>query len=807
MESHDDVRSALSRRTLLLLGSAVPLAAAFPVLGPGAAPAHADDDQFEDLRVRWANYLTGGPDLDLAHPQIAPQLASLSSDAAEHLATADHDPQEAASIWEDLPMVSDDAANMALTYQRMLVIAKAWSTPGTDQHDSAEVQEVLVRWYRHMYLHWYNLVNWRGGNWWFWEIGIPRDLGDLSILLAPVLTEEDRIAATDRIRRQAPDPNGRTGSTLRETGGNRADKVLSCILRGVVAQNADDIVLARDALSDIEGDGARSLFQYVTSGNGFYQDGSYIDHERLPYVGTYGSVALTGVARSLMLVAGSPWAITDPNVSVILDAPERSFSPFIWSGRMMQTVRGRAVSRETEQDFKNAWAVASAIILLATEIDEPYRSAYRSLAKGWLTRCSEDYSARASLSDLSRVLPLLADPDIPAAPESTGHLQFGSQERMVHRSEGWAYTVATSSARIGRYEWGNDENNLGWHQGDGAAYLHLAHDQGQFADDYWPTVDPYRLPGTTASLTPRESGASGAGTGIPRAENLWAGGVGLSDRWGTAGMDLTNSLGSVSARKSWFLLDDMVIALGSGVSADGDDAETIVENRASAPGRSGTLTVDGTGIGTTDSFAAPGWAHLEDVAGYVFLGEQQIRAEVADRSGSWQEINSGADTGGSPDEVTRSYATLAVQHPAGTSGGRYGYVILPGRSAQQTRVAVRTLEVEVVRQDEVAHIVRVRQKGRWFLFAHLFGAADEGSVRSSGPCAVLASGTGSAAAVAVSSPSKSIEHATIELDLGRPFRRVTAADERLTVAGGHRLTIEADLAHASGASFEAELRV
>ena len=806
MDSHDVVQSHLSRRSLLLLGSALPLAAAIPAFGPGASPAHAAD-AFEDLRVRWAHYLTGGPDLDLDHPQIAPQLAALSDEAAEYLATADLHPPEGASIWSDLPMVSDDAANMALTYQRMLVIATAWSTAGTDQHDSTEVQDVLVGWYRHMYTHWYNLENWRGGNWWFWEIGIPTDLGYLSILLAPVLTAEDRIAATDRIRRQAPDPNGRTGSSLRETGGNRADKVLACILRGVVARHEEDITLARDALSDVEGDGARSLFQYVSSGNGFYPDGSYIDHEFLPYVGTYGNVALTGVARSLMLLAGSPWEVTDPDVAVILDAPEKSFSPFIWSGRMMETVRGRAVSREHERDYHDAWSTANAVMLLATQIEEPYRSTYRSLAKGWLTRCSEDYSAAASLSDLSRALPLLADQEVPAAAEGTGHVQFGSQERMVHRGEGWAYTVATSSTRIGRYEWGNNENNLGWHQGDGAAYLHLAHDQGQFADDYWPTVDPYRLPGTTASLTERESGESGAGTGIPRAENRWAGGVGLSDRWGTAGMDLTNSPGTVEAKKSWFLLDDMVIALGSGVSADGDDAETIVENRSFALGHPGRLTVGGRTITTTNYRRTPGWAHLEDVAGYVFLGEQQVRAEVADRSGSWQEINSGADTGGSTEEVARSYATLSVQHPAGTTGGRYGYVILPGRSAQQTRAAVRILDIEVVRQDEVAHIVRVHQSDRWFLFAHLFAAAAEGSVRASGPCAVLASGTGNTATIAVSSPSKSLEQASIELDLGRPFRQVTAQHERLAVTGGHQIAIEADFAHAAGASFETELRV
>jgi hyaluronate lyase len=761
-------------------------------------------DPFAALRARWVDYLTGGAGVDLANPDVARLVDDLSARAADALATA-LPLAPSGDLWADLPMRGPKEGNISGSYQRVLLVATAWATHGTAQAGDPAVAATLVAWYRHLSSYWYTLTIPKAGNWWFWEIGIPRTLGDLTAIIDGQLEQADRDAAMTAVRRFTPNPNWRgTGTSLAETGGNRADKALACLLRGIASRSEADMVLARDALSDVVRGGANSLFRHVTSGNGFYADGSYIDHSYLPYVGTYGNVALAGVARSLMLLAGSPWDVTDPAVSVILDAPDQAFAPFIWNGRMLETVRGRAVSRERERDFHDGFTTANSLLLLAAGLGEPHRTAYRSLAKGWLERCTVPHASTAGIGDASRALALLADDAVEAAPEPTGHRHFGAQERMVHRGAGWAFTVATSSKRIGRYEWGNNENNLGWHQGDGAAYLYVEGDQGQFSDDYWPTVDPYRLPGTTASLTPRSSGASGAGTGIPRASNAWAGGVSLAGRWGTAGMDLVNSLGDVSAKKSWFVLDDLIIALGSDVQA-WSDAETTVENRSFATDAEVRLTLDGAPVSGPVTAEAPKWAHLAGVAGYVFVGAQRVHAQVAERSGSWYDLNSGADTAGSSDRRTRRYATLSALHPAGTAGGAYGYVILPGASAAQTAEAAAGLELEVLRQDAAAHIVRLTRGGVRFILAHLFQPVGEGVVQADGPCAVIATRHGNEAQLAVSSPTRAIERAAITVDFGRPLRTVVSADERLAVAGGKVVAIEAALSNGGGRSFEATL--
>ncbi|MDK9580070.1 polysaccharide lyase family 8 super-sandwich domain-containing protein [Sneathia sanguinegens] len=65
-----------------------------------------------------------------------------------------------------------------------------------------------------------------------------------------------------------------------------------------------------------------------------------------------------------------------------------------------------------------------------------------------------------------------------------------------------------SSNKIKYYEAMNGENERGWYTGDGMLYLYNG-DIRQFNDEFWSTVDPYRLPGITVDKAKRED-ASGS---------------------------------------------------------------------------------------------------------------------------------------------------------------------------------------------------------------------------------------------------------------------------------------------------------
>ncbi|MVA76544.1 hypothetical protein GC722_10980 [Auraticoccus sp. F435] len=799
--SHPDTLR-LTRRTLLV-STATASTAALTLTGPGTRAAA--QDEYDSLRTRWADLLTGG-ELDPSVPEIRAGLDRMDAQTATLLdglqTSADR-----TLLWQDLPVAGPQEANVGVSYQRLLDLALAWATTGSAVEGDEEVLAAVVSALRFLHDEGYNASMSPSGNWWFWEIGNPRRLADTCALLGPALPAEDLADYLAAIRRFTPNPNFRGRGTSPETGANRTDKAVACAVRGVLARDGDEIALARDALSDVVGGGRNSVFRYVTSGDGFYADGSFVQHGRLPYVGTYGNVALGGVAEMLALLGGSSWDVADPDRDVVLDAPEKSFAPFIWNGLMMETVRGRAVSRERERDFHDAASTISALLLMAPGVDEAHARRYRSLARGWIDAMPVPYLELVGLPEVSRALALLADASVVPGREVDGHQHFADQDRSVHRRPGWAFTVSTSSSRIGRYEWGNDENNLGWYQGDGMTYLYVEDDLRQFSDDFWPTVDPYRLPGTTVGLEPRQSG-EGAGTGIPRATRPWAGGAVAAGRWGAIGMDHLAYDGDLTARKSWFCLDDSVVALGAQItSTDGFEVETCVENRLQRPGS--RLLVDGDTLldvdGETDLTGAS-WAHLEGVGGYLFGPGSRLVARREERTGSWRRINSGGDTGGSDTPTTRRYLQLRLEHGVDPAGAGYEYVLLPRATPAQTRRRASAPGHQVLANTADVQAVRAVQRGTLVTLANVFTAGEVDGHRSSGPCSLVLVRQGGQTTVAVSDPSRSA--APLRLELALPGdHEVVGADDELTVTTRRgRVQVDAALGRSRGATRTLTLR-
>lgn len=105
---------------------------------------------------------------------------------------------------------------------------------------------------------------------------------------------------------------------------------------------------------------------------------------------------------------------------------------------------------------------------------------------------------------------------------------------------------------------------------------------GQYSDAFWPTVDPYRLPGVTASRKVLADGAGGDwGASLPDVN--WVGGSTDGQR-AAIGQYLKGLQSTLLAKKSWFCLDDSIICLGAGITCtDAAAVESTVENRNLGP--------------------------------------------------------------------------------------------------------------------------------------------------------------------------------------------------------------------------------
>ncbi|MFB8085222.1 polysaccharide lyase 8 family protein [Streptomyces sp. NPDC055992] len=798
----------VSRRTLLAASGGATASAVLAAAPARAAAGNGTQesgpitgDDFDGLLDRAGTLLTGGA-FDPADPDFAAGVAALDSTAGALWESLDRGAGRTA-LWSDLSPLTDPG-NFGQSYTRLRTIAVAWATPGTALSGQAETAEALLGALRFAYDTAYHPSARETGNWWFWEIGAPRALMDCCVLLRerlPAADLADYLAVVDRF---CPDADRRTNSpTLPETGANRTDKAVIVALRGLLGKDADKVASARDALSDVRDSGRNSLFRYTTSGDGFYEDGSFVQHSEVAYTGSYGTVLLGGAAWLLSLLAGSPWAVTDPKVSVMYEAVERSFVPVIFDGLMMDAVRGRAISRERAGDHRDGASAVAAILLLATGAPAGPAERWRSLVKGWLTRNrTTPFTSLATLPQLALAKAVLAEKSIHPAPRTTGSFVFADMDRVVHRRPGWACTLSLSSKRISAYEAGNGENLHGWYTGDGMTYLYDGDDLGQYNDGFWPSVDPYRLPGTTVDTRPREDLGTGAGTSTYRPSNAVAGGATLDGRYSAAAMELIGAPGStLRARKTWFLLDNTVVALGAGItSGDGRPVETVIENRnLGADGRN-RLLVDGI-PGRNGTAGRARWAHIEGLGGYVLPGGSSLRTLREERTGTWRDIDTGADTGGSTDPVTRRYLTLWLDHGTSPAGAGYAYVLLPGASAAATAVWSASRPVRIVANDATAQAVEDRRTG--LTAVHFWAAGTAAGITASGPATVLVRRRGGRVSVAVADPGRSGTSVTV----GLPFavREATETDDTVELTPGRKPLLTVAVGGTRGHTHHAEL--
>lgn len=794
--------SNMSRRTLFrAAGSA---AVAGILLGAASQPGFANTPAtFTELIARRRAVLTGGLDASTV-PELAAKLAQIAGQTSSTWESMDKSAGRA-GLWADLPLTgigtsATATSNMALSFNRLFDLAMGHAVPGTALSGSPALAADIISGLQQLSDTAYKPGMRAAGNWWFWEIGNPRKVGDILVLMHGEVPAPLRTALLAAARWFTPNPNWRgRGTSFAETGANRVDKAVSCAMRGILDANTSEIALSRDALSDVVGGGRNSLFKQVASGDGFYPDGSFVQHGKLPYAGTYGVVAMAGVAELINLLGGSEWEAVDPDRTILLDSVENTFAPFVWDGRIMDTIRGRAVSRQKAPDYADGFALIGAVLLLAPGAGEPYTSRFLSLAKGWLERCRDqsmvsDPSQRLARSLLA--LDVLNNNSVTAAPAPVFTRMFADQDRLVHHRPAWGSTVSTSSNRIGRYEWGNNENNHGWYQGDGMTYVYNRTDQAQFSSDFWPTIDPYRLPGTTVNLEPRPSGASGAGTGIPGAFQAFAGGLTVQERWGVVGMDHLNHNKSLAAKKSWFFLEDTLVCLGAGIEGTGGaEVITTVENRSYAPGQAPSLRIDHANqrLAAGQSQGAKGSVHIDGYGGIVFLPAENEAADaqvsLVSRTGTWQSVNSGADTGGDDVPVSRDYVTIVQSHGVNPKGAGYAYMVLPAADHSDTFKAQAKPGVEVLANNAGAQAIRV--SGESLMLANFFAAAGAAGYSASGPCSAATQESGGQLLVTVADPSRTQETVRLAVPAdGVTWANVVSADEGASVVSTNPLTLE-----------------
>jgi hyaluronate lyase len=749
----------ITRRRLLSLVPAASLSGlALPQRASATTGDASEDGQSDpptDLARLLGNtvaMLAGTPESN-ARPEVAAKLATIEQNARSRLTAMDAADDD--ELFTGLPLGENDT-NLTQTYQYLYEIALATRAPGSALLDDIAVQRRVLEGLIWVHEHYYGDQS-QGyyGNWFNWEIGISNHVSRTLALLADQAREyAPELAATYVASMDAYLRNGKDGDVDLDsrfhTGANLADITTNRILQGAVLgdQARLDKAIA-DQLTVYATIDPYHLRHRVT--DGYYADGSFIQHHSVAYTGSYGKGLLSRVVQTIKILDGTSYAPAEDLVGIVQGWVRNGFAPLIFEGWMMEVVKGRAVSR-TATGYADVAVIVEAIV----------GAEDAAALKGYVKHIRA--TSRAGLNPTSFVSPvsiarysdIISDDTITPTDLNppARSVAFNAMDRHVHRRPGYAFAVARSSDRISKYEYMNGENLLPWFQGDGAYYLYLSgQDQTQaYGVDYFVTVSPYRLAGVTAPVEERKTIPELYGTPyydnpdhplsftpssesqntyvyFPRGTNRWSGGATLG-AYGASGMVLSDDVPFVHkqqgilpddfvvyqnarATKSWFMLDDEIVVLAADVTDPaGRVVTTSVDARIAAP--SDDITVRGV-LRDGGSWTGPGTADLawlryandtQGIAvGYVFLEPRPANVALETVTRNLRVVRTS-----NPDrQVSKSVFGVWFEQPAGAPPSSLAYALVPNATEQALRsyvngpltVLTNTSEIQAIRHSRL----------------------------------------------------------------------------------------------------------
>ena len=590
-------------------------------------------------------------------------------------------------------------------YDGLVKIVKAYSTPGTKYYKREEIKTQVIDALDWLYDNAYHENLPELGNWWQWEIGIPKKLNEILAIMYDEVPKDKKIKYLKASQYFQPyakwsafSPSASYSSAPHKrisTGGNRIDTSLICFIRGVLMEDRTQILDGLNSVAEVG--------KIVTEKDGFYKDGSFVQHDNVAYNGTYATVLFDGLGMILELIDGTEFKIESPEINNIYDSILKGYSYLMINGGVNDSVSGRSISRDNSSEIERGKDLVSSITLLSSKAPKEYRNDLYSMIKK-IVLDNNFYSVikKESKPKIKNILEnIMADENIkPLKVEGTKI--FGAMDRAVYtNSKEGKVVLSMHSNRIANYETMNEENLKGWYTGDGMTYIY-GKDSSSFVE-FWPTVDMYHLSGVTNSINKMENKAGERREKPTVSPKKFVGGVETGDV-AFVGMDFISWNNKTTAKKSWLMIDGAVLALGSNITSTDGEIHTTIDNRILKKGK---IYIDGKELNKNSTIKDPknltinfNENYPDENIGYKIINSPELNINFTENKGSWKNIGGTLDT-----EIVKQYFSVYLNHGKDPKDETYAYVILPMFSKEEVE-NYDTSRFKIEKLDDKAHIVR-----------------------------------------------------------------------------------------------------
>lgn len=699
------------------------------------------------------------------------------------------------------------SAFITQSFNNLLQMTLGYCSKGSKYYHDTQLCGVIIQGMQWMYQNRYHEHHEPiYDNWWDFHIGGAHQLMNILILMKTDLPQELLEAYGRAVKHFNGDPTvavGRYGNCIKMDHANLLDKLLVTVLTGILYEEEADMVLARQLISE--------QLCYVTQGNGFYEDGSYVDHGGVPYAGGYGTVLIEALSKLLFLLEDTPWEVEHDALMHSCDWVKYAFAPLFYKGALMDMVSGRGVSRYYSSEQVRGRNLLIAILELSEVVPTVQRHELRAFVKRQIASDVTWPDAYGGLSvATSELLKELMAEDTSSSESGYNFSRvYGGMDRLVHHRKGWALGISMFSTRISAFETGNKENLKPWHQSDGMMYVYTGK-QSPFIGSFWPTVDAMRLPGTTTDHSLRTV----AEWHSYHSHLDWVGGVSLNDTYTGCGMafEMEQGMSHLTGKKSWFCFDEEVVCLGTDISSsDSEEVETIVENCLLPERHQVSLQINGKYVTRDckrDKLERVTWAHLsKDLSdhttgmGYYFPNEMPLTYQREERQGSWHDIRQEIRLQSPKDRLRSEYISLAIPHGKRPCKAAYSYVLLPNQTAEW--VAEYSLVPQIKVLANTPKIQAVGHKTLGLLGINFWEAGKVEGIEAVQPCAILCTVGKHAWTLSIADPTHLQEK--IEIIIDEPYELINAPVEVVASIKGSKTHLSIATVGARGKSFEMHL--
>lgn len=382
--------------------------------------------EYDQLRNKWKTVLTGGTNLQTQDPDIATKISDANS-----LAQTDWDTLDKSSnrtyLWADLTPSTTVSNWVNDSYIRVKELALAYSIVGGTLYQNSQLHDDIISAMDWLYANGYNENITVYGNGWNFNIGVPLRLSDLLVLMYDDLTAAQKANYLNALHHFQP-----ITIDSSYTGANLADVVLTELIQAIVEKDEARITYLKGAIAPV--------FTYVTSGDGFYVDGSFIQHLCVPYVGSYGGVLLNDTANIFYILNGSSWQMSDSYTDTFCSWVDKSFAPLITEGGIMDMVRGRSIATTQWGAKTYLSGIINSLIRISQFVDPQRALHFKTLIKNWVNADS-DFNYIVGILDgipyglsfyeITEFKDIMADASVPVTGQESAHYEFNSMATVV----------------------------------------------------------------------------------------------------------------------------------------------------------------------------------------------------------------------------------------------------------------------------------------------------------------------------------------------------------------------------------------